>query len=149
MKIRPDALTRTGYRLPTEAEWEYACRSGAATSRYFGVNAELLDRYGWYQATSQDHVWPCGALLPNDLGLFDTLGNVFEWCQDQPLLYRPDRDGLIIDDLDLRAHTNIDRLLRGGGFHLRAASLRSAGRGYSAPTSFVANFGFRLARTCN
>ena len=147
MKIRPDALTRTGYRLPTEAEWEYACRSGTATSRYFGVNTELLDRYGWSQATSQDHDWPCGGLMPNDLGLFDTLGNVFEWCQDQPLLYRPDWDGLIIDNLNLSDPVNTVRVLRGGGFNLRPANMCSAGRGHSAPTSFIANFGFRLART--
>ena len=77
MKIRADALERTGYRLPTEAEWEYACRAGAVTSRYFGVNVDLLGKYAWYQATSQDHAWPCGSLLPNDLGLFDMLGNVY------------------------------------------------------------------------
>ena len=76
-----DALRRTGYRLPTEAEWEYACRAGAGTSRYYGVEVDLLGRYAWYMATSQDHAWPCGSLLPNDLGLFDMLGNVYEWVR--------------------------------------------------------------------
>ena len=103
MKIRADALGRTGYRLPTEAEWEYACRAGAVTSRYFGVNVDLLGQYAWYLATSQDHAWPCGSLLPNDLGLFDMLGNVYEWCQERPLLYRPDRAGLVVDGINIQA----------------------------------------------
>ena len=90
MKIRADALQRTGYRLPTEAEWEYGCRAGAGTSRYYGSNVDLLGRYAWYLATSPDRARPCGSLLPNDLGLFDMLGNVYEWCQDRSLQYRPD-----------------------------------------------------------
>ena len=83
-------LAATGYRLPTEAEWEYACRSGTITSRYYGDSTDLLDKYAWYQANSQDHAWPCGSLLPNDLGLFDMLGNVFEWVPGS-VLRRPIR----------------------------------------------------------
>ena len=128
MKIRADALRRTGYRLPTEAEWEYACRAGAGTSRYFGGNVDLLGRYAWYLATSPDRAWPCGSLLPNDLGLFDILGNVYEWCQDRPLLYRPDRAGMIIDDINTQEYVNTDRLLRGGAFDNRPAYVRSACR---------------------
>ena len=76
MTIPADVLERTGYRLPTEAEWEYACRAGAVTSRYYGLSAELLGKYARYLANSEEHAWPCGSLLPNDLGLFDMLGNV-------------------------------------------------------------------------
>jgi formylglycine-generating enzyme required for sulfatase activity len=85
MTIPADVLVRTGYRLPTDAEWEYACRSGAATARYYGVSIDLLDAYARYRVNSQEHAWPSAGLLPNDLGLFDMLGNVYEWCQD---LYR-------------------------------------------------------------
>ena len=77
MKIPADFLQRTGYRLPTEAEWEYACRAGAMTSRHYGLSVDLLEQYARYQANSHDHAWPCGSLMPNDLGLFDMLGNVY------------------------------------------------------------------------
>ena len=94
MSIPADVLERTGYRLPTEAEWEYACRAGAVTSRYYGHSIDLLDAYAWYQANSKEHAWSCGSLLPNDLGLFDMLGNVFEWCQDSMNASRPAKKGI-------------------------------------------------------
>ena len=85
MRIKADALKLKGYRIPTEAEWEYACRAGATTSRYYGSSKGLLDHYAWYLANSGDPNLPqaCARTLPNDLGLFDTLGNVYEWCQDR------------------------------------------------------------------
>src|SRR5262249_30276300 len=79
MKLAPDYLRRTGYRLPTEAEWEYACRAGAATSRYYGQSEELLDRYAWSMANAGNRARPVGSLLPNDLGLFDLLGGAWEY----------------------------------------------------------------------
>jgi formylglycine-generating enzyme required for sulfatase activity len=148
MTIRADALERTGYRLPTEAEWEYACRSGTGTSRYFGASVELLGKYAWYQATSHDHAWLCGRLLPNDLGLFDMLGNVIEWCQDRAMLHRPDRTGPTYDNIKLNEYLNADpRLLRGGGFGYPPAGIRSAYRLGIAPSSRNSGGGFRLART--
>ena len=92
MKIRARRPERTGYRLPTEAEWEYACRAGAVTSRYYGRSVELLGQVCLVLSNSQDRARPCGRLLPNDLGLFDMLGNVCEWCQEQDHRY-PDGRG--------------------------------------------------------
>ena len=97
MRIKADALKLPGYRLPTEAEWEYACRAGAVTSRYYGLSVDLLGRYAWYLKNAQQRAWPCGSLQPNDLGLFDMLGNVLEWCQEDYQNYRPGSDALSID----------------------------------------------------
>src|SRR5262249_54058742 len=82
MKLPADYLSRTGYRLPTEAEWEYACRAGAVSSRPFGGPNAWLVEYGWYQQNSGVRRHPVGQLKPNDLGLFDILGNADEWCSD-------------------------------------------------------------------
>jgi formylglycine-generating enzyme required for sulfatase activity len=82
-KLKANYLSRTGYRLPTEAEVEYATRAGALTSRYYGETEELLPKYAWYITNSQDKTWPVGNLKPNDLGLFDMQGNATTWCQDR------------------------------------------------------------------
>ena len=118
MKIRADALQRTGYRLPTEAEWEYACRAGAVTSRYYGRSVELLGKYAWYSQNSQDRAWPCGKLLPNELGLFDMLGNVYEWCQEQYYRYPEGEGNTTTDAMNILLYANEQnhRLLRGGTF---------------------------------
>ena len=102
MRIRADALQRTGYRLPTEAEWEYACRAGAMTSRYYGLSEELLGQYAWYLTnTLGDRARPCGSLLPNDLGLFDMLGNVYEWCNGRYEAHPPDKGGNVDDNIKI------------------------------------------------
>ena len=148
MTIRADALSRTGYRLPTEAEWEYACRSGTGTSRYYGVSVNMLGRYAWFLATSPDRAQPCGSLLPNDLGLFDMLGNVYEWCQERALAYKPGK-GVLKDDINIQLSI-IDkhpRILRGVAFNYQPANVRSAYRGGYQPSNRSINYGFRLART--
>src|SRR5262249_14498237 len=112
----------------------------------------------WYNATSQDRARPCGSLLPNDLGLFDMLGNAYEWAQDVPETYRPDRNNKVFDDIsnylieDIKNYIIVDntnhRLLRGGTFDFRPAFVRSAYRGSDPPSHHFASSGFRPARTC-
>src|SRR5439155_24158733 len=93
MKLPDNYLDRRGYRLPTEVEWEYACRAGADTARPYGRGTELLRQYAWFLKNSRQHAWPCGRLKPNDLGLFDVLGNVWQWCDDAAGSARVDRGG--------------------------------------------------------
>ena len=146
MTIPRDALRRKGYRLPTEAEWEYACRAGAVTTRYYGSTLTLLDRYSWYITNSGNplRVQRCGRLMCNDLGLFDMLGNVFEWCQDrQPLA----ADGSISARDEVVDDGN--RVFRGGAFANQAAESRSAHRFFYPPTERQHNQGFRIARTAD
>ena len=148
MAIRADALSRTGYRLPTEAEWEYACRSGTATSRYYGVSVNMLGSYAWFWATSPNRAQPCGSLLPNDLGLFDMLGNVYEWCQERALANEPDK-GVLKDDINIRLSI-LDKhhhRQRGGAFYFRPDLVRSASRFKLRPSERYYVIGFRLART--
>jgi len=155
MKLTPDYLGRTGYRLPTEAEWEYTCRAGAVTSRYYGETEELLGKYGWYSKNSLNRgMLPGkpgdlgvsgGALKPNDLGLFDMLGNAVEWCQDRPIFpYQPGDD--VEDDVkDITDGNN--RVVRGGAFGYLAVSVRSASRVWYRPSHPGDGGGFRPART--
>jgi formylglycine-generating enzyme required for sulfatase activity/tRNA A-37 threonylcarbamoyl transferase component Bud32 len=149
MKLPADYLRRTGYRLPTEAEWEYACRAGAVTSRSYGSDARLLDRYAWYWGNSDDRAWPVGRKLPNDFGLFDMLGNVWTWCQDRYRSYPAPTNGRAEDKEDLKAVSSADaRVFRGGSYYNRAAALRCAMRNNDVPSSGYATFGIRPARTC-
>jgi formylglycine-generating enzyme required for sulfatase activity len=144
MRIAADALRRTGYRLPTEAEFEYACRAGAVTSRPYGQAEELLRRYAWYLTTSPDLAQLGARLRPNDLGLFDVLGKVWEWSQGPPVPTAnvPPNAAESIDGDTLR-------VLRGGSFLNPPANIRSAYRNWYAPTYRDIYIGFRLARTCN
>ena len=145
MKVPADFLQRKGYRLPTEVEWEYASRAGAMTSRHYGLSVDLLEQYARYQANSHNHAWPCGSLMPNDLGLFDTLGNVTEWCQERATSDQPGRAASPMSDII----DDAPRLLRGGAFLYPPAYVRSAFRAWFAPSHLSTDVGFRLARTYN
>jgi formylglycine-generating enzyme required for sulfatase activity len=144
MTIPADVLKRSGYRLPTDAEWEYACRSGATTSRYYGQTIGLLSNHGWYQANSREHAWPGGTLIPSDLGLFDMLGNVYEWVQDRYRLRHGVDDNINRSELLKDQHP---RILRGGSFLYLPANLRSALRVGYLPSDRDNNFGFRPSKT--
>ncbi len=149
MKLAANYLKRTGYRLPTEAEMEYATRAGAETSRYYGETADLLAKYAWYAKTGKERSWPVGSLKPNDLGLFDAQGNVYTWCQESYQPYpRGKGDDVTKDTEDgLVVINTVSRVLRGGSFDSRAPGVRSACRTYNAPSIRNFNVGFRPART--
>ena len=149
MRIKADVLNTPSYRLPTEAEWEYACRAGARTSRYYGVSIDLLAKYAWFGVNSRDHTWPGGSLLPNDLGLSDMLGNVWEWCQDPYLEYAKGTNATTNDDtiVNPKLTLTIYRVIRGGQYMDRPEFARSAMRLGNAPPYRNFNNGFRLAMT--
>jgi len=162
MTMPGDYLKRTGYRLPTEAEWEYAARAGSTTSRFFGNGEAMLREYAWYSRNpprrkgdpadpnDPQRTWPVGQLKPNDFGLFDIYGNVWEWCQDRFRSYQ--ENGLTIvdreDDVAL-VTDRVSRSRRGGAFPYEAAMQRSAGRDTknAFPMLRRDNVGFRVART--
>jgi formylglycine-generating enzyme required for sulfatase activity len=147
VKLRANYLSLTGYRLPTEAEMEYATRAGAVTSRYFGETDELLPRYAWYFKNSQERTWPVGSLKPNDLGLFDAQGNVFTWCQESYQPYPKDAEVSEDGEDELMVISTRSRVLRGGSFGRQASEVRSAVRYFHVPALRNYGVGFRPART--
>jgi formylglycine-generating enzyme required for sulfatase activity len=148
MKLKARYLGLGGYRLPSEAEWELACRAGSLTSRYYGQTEDLLDRYAWCAKVSQDRwMLPVGSLKPNDYGLFDMLGNAEEWCQERIMLYRPGTPWSENREDVREIESSSIRALRGGSFIYRVGHVRSAYRDGGVPASAVVNVGFRVART--
>jgi formylglycine-generating enzyme required for sulfatase activity len=114
-----------GYRLPTEAEWEHACRAGTTGPRY-----GQLDEIAWYRGNADERIHEVGGRRPNAWGLYDMLGNVWDWCWD---LYDPEVYGTY-------------RVLRGGGWFDEHWSCRASVRRRSHPTFEVDDVGFRVAR---
>jgi formylglycine-generating enzyme required for sulfatase activity/serine/threonine protein kinase len=149
LKLPPDYLARTGYRLPTEAEWEYACRAGAITSRYYGQDEALLHRYAWYVHNAQSRSWPVGWKRPNDFGLFDMHGNVWQWCQESAWNYPQAGNGRPAEDEEDKRDIvdPLSRVLRGGAFDCLPGNVRSALRIVNRPTDLLSHVGLRVART--
>ena len=144
-----DVLGRAGYRLPTEAEWEYACRAGTITSRYYGSSVELLKKYARFQSNSAGHASRCGSLLPNDLGLFDTLGNVFEWCQERASGVPRGNRGTSTDRWLMHEKIGMTqlRVQRGGSYGNMADASRAAYRTSEMPSYQGVYSGMRLVKT--
>ena len=135
MTIKPNALELTGYRLPTQEEWERACSPGTRGTYFFGEPLELLDRYAHYALSSSGRTHPVESLLPNGNGLFGLYGNVWEWT-----LYPRTRDGSIV-------RSNLRRVLCGGCFNNQALGVSTSSHYEEEPTYFSHGAGFRLART--
>ena len=145
MRLAPDMLSKTGYRLPTEAEWEYSCRAGTTTGRFFGNDDAFISFYSWGANNSLEQTQPVGLLIPNDFGLHDTYGNVSEWCLQTVQSYKSYKGN---DQLfELAIDKDVKRIIRGGCFRDQRASLRSALRLNHAPEYRAIDFGFRIART--
>ena len=130
-----------GYRLPTEAEWEYAARAGTRTAWSFGNDESELEKYGWYAKNSDNKIQPVGKLEANPWGLHDMHGNVYEWVADWYGEYNegpqqnPQGPG-----------KGSSRVLRGGAFFIEPGVLRSAFRDRSVPEVSGRVIGFRCVR---
>ncbi len=146
VRLAPNYLKRTGYRMPTEAEWEYASRAGATTTRYYGKTVTLLPYYGWYADNANKLTWPVGSLKPNDFGMFDMYGNVEEWCVDRLTPY-PQAETRADIEQALDVPTDKVRIVRGGSFEKQPTFLRCAYRNRLHPIIVYSNNGFRVART--
>lgn len=127
------------YRLPTEAEWEYACRAGTKTAYGFGADRKMLGQYAWYLDNSGEKTHPVGEKLPNPFGLYDMHGNVSEWCSDWFATYPSepvmDPHGPITGDYKVH---------RGSSFNHWAIHLRSGNRSEHKPNVATYTIGFRV-----
>jgi formylglycine-generating enzyme required for sulfatase activity len=130
----------SGYRLPTEAEWEYAAKGGP-DHKYSGVYAgsDMLEQVGWHDGNSDGHTHEVGLLLPNTLGLYDMSGNIWEWCNDWFGAYKRGAQ-----KNPTGAKTGRDRVLRGGGYFHTSPYCLAAYRDRYWPVTRDNFFGFRL-----
>jgi len=137
-------------RLPTEAEWEYACRAGSTTRFCFGDDEKDLGKYAWYTDNSEHTTHPVGQKAPNGWGLYDMYGNVWEWCADwfapsYPNGPQTDPKGPESGPTNVVSSGSAARVVRGGSFTFRPAACRSATRGRGAPDARNGHyFGFRV-----
>jgi len=143
-----DFLRKAGaaLRLPTEAEWEYACRAGSTTKYYFGNSSSALGNYAWYEENSrkkfQDRINMVEMKKPNAWGLYDMYGNVWEWCEDW---YGSYPGG---EQIDPKGPPKGEfKVIRGGSFYDTAESCQSAQRGRGKPDLGDCRVGFRVAKT--
>lgn len=130
-----------GYRLPTEAEWEYACRAGTETPYSFDDDVEALGKYAWFDQNAED-LNPVGAKHPNPWGLHDVHGNLWEWLWDWDNTYT---SRSVVDPVG--PLTGKYRVLRGGAFWDESGALRSATRFRYVPDDWCRYFGLRCARS--
>ncbi len=132
----------TTYRLPTEAEWEYAARAGSTTAYSYGDDLSQLRDYAWYGENAGNTTHPVGQLKSNTWGLYDMHGNVWEWVQDW---YGPYTADAAVDPVG--SATGASRVIRGGGWNGGTGACRTAYRCYADPGFRFGDLGFRLLRT--
>ncbi|MCX8022647.1 MAG: SUMF1/EgtB/PvdO family nonheme iron enzyme [Syntrophorhabdaceae bacterium] len=133
------------FRLPTEAEWEYAARSGGKKEKWAGTHFEHeLDRYAWYRETSNFRTNPVGTKEPNGLGLYDMTGNVWEWVND---IYDPDYYKFIEKHNPQGPKIGATKVMRGGSWFEDPQMIRTSARGSGFPFLRSTNIGFRLAHS--
>jgi serine/threonine protein kinase/formylglycine-generating enzyme required for sulfatase activity len=149
LPLAPGYLKRSGYRLPTDAEWEFACRAGSQVIRPYGRSVSMLPYYAWSGLTSGWRTHRAGELKPNEFGLFDMIGGVWEWCTDAESTAHPNFGGRANrDDTELpfiSQRTPI--MIRGGAYNYSAPMLRCGYRSAEEPATQSRSVGFRVART--
>jgi formylglycine-generating enzyme required for sulfatase activity len=142
VKLKSNYQKLKGYRLPTEAELEFATRANAKTSYFFGESSNLLWKYAWYEQNSESSAWPVAQKKPNDFGLFDSVGNAWQWCADWIGAYPTNA---VVDPQG--SPTGTKRVLRGGDEYYGFDFCTSWGRGKLTPEYRGIFSGFRVART--
>ncbi len=148
MRLADGYLDRRGYRLPTESEWEYACRAQADTAFAFGSDPAYLDYYAVYADKSEGHARPVGSRKPNDFGLFDMHGNAAEWCEDRFMPLHTERGEtpvLLFDPREPIEDADV-RVVRGGSYLDPADRLHAAARDSQGPATRQPDCGFRVVR---
>ena len=133
--------SKRGYRLPTEAEWEYAARGGIKSQGYTYAGSNTVGAVAWYWDNSGSKTHDVGGKKANELGLYDMSGNVYEWCWDW---YGSSYSSASVATNPSGPSTGSARVLRGGSWSYSATYVRTAFRNYCTPSSWYSYIGFRV-----